>query len=44
MTLAIPEALPPTILFKVLAGQRLKPVWEELQIHTAMLYITIKHN
>ena len=31
MTLAIPNPLPPTMLFVVLAGKRLKPIWEELQ-------------
>ena len=38
MTLAIPKPLPPTMLFVVLAGQRLKPVWEELQKHPALHY------
>ena len=38
MTLAIPKPLPPTMLFVVLAGQRLKPIWEELQKHTALHY------
>ena len=35
MTLAIPRPLSPTMLFVVLAAQRLKPIWEELQKHTA---------
>ena len=38
MTLAIPKPIPPTMLFVVLAGQRLRPMREELQKHTAIHY------